>query len=637
MLQKKILRFIFLILCSIFLTPTVFAAVYPLERIYSFDSNIIVNENASIDVTETITVFANQENITHGIVRRLLTQYRDSYGALHRTHYQIQRILFNGVNAPYHIQNENHFFSIFIGDPNIFLPRGYYTYTLQYQASNAVNFLKDADELYWNITGNYWEFSIDSAKVTITLPAGAGIISQAGYTGYLGLQGKDFTVSQPSTNQIIFSTTRMLQPSEGLTIAVAWPKGFVHPPTWRELLAEQLDVWDYIVIEMAALLIIYFLVVWYFYGRDPAKGTIVPLFEPPANLTPETMRYIFRMRFDMKVFTAAIVNLATEGYLTIENNDDVFSLTEKEQSKDKLATEEKMMVYDLFSSGSPLTLTQKNYTQITSARANLDKSLRYQYQKDNFITNSVYLIPGIFITLLAFSAVIFSSDDVHKAASTVFSLSFWTFACGIMLFKAFHSIELAKISGSFKKIISAITSNIFVIPFLIAEVVLIYTFSTVMPIYTMPLLFFMVVLNIVFHQLLKAPTLAGRKLMDQIEGFKLFLSTTERYRLNQLNPPKKTPELFEKYLPYAIALDVENEWGAQFVNVLREASVLQNTNTYQPSWYSGPTLEIVSFAALPHLLSTVLSNSFSSFSVSSSARGGGSSGGGGGGGGGGGW
>ena len=78
-------------------------------------------------------------------------------------------------------------------------------------------------------------------------------------------------------------------------------------------------------------------------------------------------------------------------------------------------------------------------------------------------------------------------------------------------------------------------------------------------------------LNALFYHLLKAPTLSGRKIMDQIEGFKLYLSVAEKDRLNLLNPPEKTPALFEKYLPYALALDVENAWSEQFAEVLARA------------------------------------------------------------------
>jgi hypothetical protein len=77
--------------------------------------------------------------------------------------------------------------------------------------------------------------------------------------------------------------------------------------------------------------------------------------------------------------------------------------------------------------------------------------------------------------------------------------------------------------------------------------------------------------NGIFFHLLKARTLKGHQVMDQIEGFKLYLSVAEKERMKILHPSEKTPELFEKYLPYCLALDVENEWSEQFANVLARA------------------------------------------------------------------
>ena len=83
--------------------------------------------------------------------------------------------------------------------------------------------------------------------------------------------------------------------------------------------------------------------------------------------------------------------------------------------------------------------------------------------------------------------------------------------------------------------------------------------------------------------LLKAPSREGRKTMDQIEGFREYLGVAEEDRLNALNPPEKTPELFERFLPYAVALDCQNAWAAKFAGVLAAAG----TAAAAASWYVG--------------------------------------------------
>jgi uncharacterized membrane protein len=151
------------------------------------------------------------------------------------------------------------------------------------------------------------------------------------------------------------------------------------------------------------------------------------------------------------------------------------------------------------------------------------------------------------------------------------------------------------------------------------------------------------VLNIVFFELLKAPTIAGRKVMDDIDGFRMYLGTAEKDRLEALTPPKETPQLFEQYLPYAIALDVENQWNKRFEHVFAEAAQAPGTSGttgYSPAWYSGSRMSSLTTGGFAGALGGALAAAAASAATapgSSSGMGGGSSGGGGGGGGGGGW
>lgn len=635
------LRIILFIILSLSFIAPAWSDTYNQERIIYFGSNIQINQDASIDITETIKVYANDIQIRHGIVRRLPTKYKDSYGISRNTRYKVLQILIDGKKTPYHTKQANNQYAIYIGNKDTLLTPGIYSYTIKYHINKAINFLGDGDELYWNITGNNWDFPIMRAQANIQLPEGANILHFAGYTGRKGEQGQYFAVTAVD-NQLSFTTTQALSPGEGLTIAVAWPKGFVQKPSfWSELKAQfSENSADYIILEIAALLLIYFLLMWHWYGRDPRKGTIIPLFEPPLNLSPAAVRYIDRMGTDMKTFTTAIVSMATKGFLTIKNQSDDFTIIRKDGNLSVLSDEESAAAKILLPGQSAsLPIKQEFRETIDDAKNKLRASLKENYNGKYFITNTGHFLLGAAFSLLAFIAAIFSADDTSEAFFAIVWLSVWTIVVGVLLAQAWLSITLAYHYSSMKNIGRAIFSTLFVIPFLVGECVGIFAFSNSVPVFTMPLLFLIITINIVFYILLKAPTVEGRKIMDQIDGFKLFLSTTERYRINQLNPPNKTPELFEKYLPYAIALNVESEWGNQFNDVLKAAGI--DPNHYHPSWYVGSaaftTAAIGSFGSN---LSSSLSSALSSASVSSSSSasgGGGSSGGGGGGGGGGGW
>jgi len=151
-------------------------------------------------------------------------------------------------------------------------------------------------------------------------------------------------------------------------------------------------------------------------------------------------------------------------------------------------------------------------------------------------------------------------------------------------------------------------------------------------------------LSVAFHHLLKAPTLAGRALMDRVDGFKAFLTAVDADRMQTIIPPNKTPELFERFLPYALALGVEHAWSEQFSQILARAATVDGAGSragYSPSWYSGRGFTSFSAAEFTSGFSSSFSSAISSSSSapgsSSGSSGGGSSGGGGGGGGGGGW
>ena len=61
-------------------------------------------------------------------------------------------------------------------------------------------------------------------------------------------------------------------------------------------------------------------------------------------------------------------------------------------------------------------------------------------------------------------------------------------------------------------------------------------------------------------------------MLDRIAGFKQYLSITERERLDRMQAPADSLQLFERYLPYAIALGVENRWADRYTGLLAAAA-----------------------------------------------------------------
>jgi uncharacterized membrane protein YgcG len=622
------------------LLPGVVPAAAQSERILNFQSLIVVNPDASLSVTENITVQATGQEIKRGIIREFPTTYRDRLGHTITVGFAVAEVFRDGRPEPYHIQKVSNGVKIFIGQKDVFLNPGVYTYTIQYRADRELGFFKDFDELYWNVTGNGWTFPIDKAEASIELPPKAKILRYAAYTGYQGDRGHDVTVQQ-GEHDIAFKTTRGLAPKEGLTIAVAFPKGIVHEPSGQERMGFFLR--DNIALALSFLWLLvllgYYLRVWYRVGRDPATGTIIPLYGPPSGFSPAGVRYLSHMGFDDKAFAAAVVDMAVKGAVLIQEDDGDYTLVRRDGAKPALSRGEELIAARLFAGGPSIKLENKNHTRIKAAIEALKRNLQRELEKLYFVTNSGYLAPGVAITLMGVGFVILTARDKAGAAFGSLWLVMWTVASFFLAFMAYRKWQALRASFSFGKLVGAFGASLFALPFLSGTIFGAYFLTEAESVFATVTLVAMAFLNALFYHLLKAPTLAGRKVMDKIEGFKLYLSVAEKDRLNLLNPPEKTPALFEKYLPYALALDVENAWSEQFSEVLARAGT--EAQAYAPLWYSGSSWDRFNTSRFSDSLGSTFASAVSSSSTapgsSSGSGGGGSSGGGGGGGGGSGW
>ena len=540
------------------------------ERILSYHSDITIAEDASMTVAETIRVRAEGVNIRRGIYRDFPTQYSDKYGNRFVVDFAVLGVTRDGAPEPWRTTGLSNGVRVYIGNADVSLNPGEYSYTIRYRTNRQIGYFEDHDELYWNVTGNGWAFAMDEASATVTLPGfvSSDDISILGYTGRFGANGQAYTVAV-SNGEASIRTTRYLDSLEGLTLAVSWPKGVVAEPGAVERLGYLLTDNRGLLLALVTLFSVaaYLYSTWSRYGKDPEPGVIFPHYDPPSGYSPASARYVTRMSYDSKALSAAVINLAVKGYLTIVKADDDY-LLRQESSTEQLANGESVLLQKLFEKGGVLELDNKNHPIVGQALAAHKKALRQDYRDVYFLTNTRRLMPA-FLGSLAMLVVI----------------------------------------GS----LGAIT------PFVVGLFIII------------------AVLHGVFGYLLKAPTAKGRELMDKLEGFKLYLEVAEKDDLNLRHPPDMSPQLFEQYLPFAVALGVEQNWAEQFTRVFASLKAEHGVD-YHPRWYDG-SFSYRNLGGFADNVSSGFSTAISSAaSPPGSASGaGGSSGGGGGGGGGGGW
>ncbi|MFI5105796.1 MAG: DUF2207 domain-containing protein, partial [Terriglobales bacterium] len=422
------------------------------ERIRSFDSQIAVNPDGSMLVKETIDVEAAGVDIVHGIYRDFPTRYRDHRGNRYSVLFEIVSVRRDGGPEPYHTEDLRDGVRVYFGSSDYDLPPGPHKYQFAYRTNRQLGFFRDHDELYWNVTSNGWKFPIDVATATVLLPANVRnlVMELSAYTGYAGEKGQAYTARRDEDSNPSFRAEN-LAPGQGLTIVVTWPKGLIAEPT-----AEQKRAWFIAdnkptIIGFAGLIVVflYYLMIWGLVGKDPARGTIVPLYEPPDNMSPAAMRFLERMGFDEKTFTAGIMGLAAKGYLTIEQDESkTYKLVRKDSAagQNSLSADDKALARALFEDGSPLVLTNTHHELLARARKNLETNLHATMETAYFLTNGRYLGPGIVLAVLAIGAMLVVRGGSGIAVALFMSvwLTVWSFGVYMLVssvFRAWKSVR----------------------------------------------------------------------------------------------------------------------------------------------------------------------------------------------------
>ena len=656
-------RWYMLLLLVCALVPCLAGPLTAAERITSFQSDLVVADDGLLTITETITVKAEGNQIKRGIYRDIPTRYGNGFLGLKATiPFEILTVEHNGQPSAYHTDDRDDFVRIFIGEKGKTIPSGEHHYLIRY-STRQLRYFSDHDEVYWNATGNAWRFPIDRAKATVTLPPDVPLdqIDPEGYVGKIGSKNQqDLTAEiDLQRRQVVYATTRKLTSREGLTIVARFPKGFIREPSAIERLWEDPFLrWG----SLGLLVVLgYFLAAWWLVGRDPATGVIFPRFEPPEGLSPAACRFISRMGFDKECFSVALLSLATQGAIAINEDDGDYALEKTGEPAASASPGERKVFERLLGDRTKLDVDREHHQRFSAAIKKLQKSLVGEFEGVLFRPNRFWFFGGAVVAVAALLLTVFAAGGVSATGKTGFFtlwLSIWSVGCvalGHNVITAWRTVlaggtGLNRITG----LGGAIFITLFAVPFFVAEIVVLGLLATMTSLWLIPVLLGIVTTVAVFYELIKAPTGAGRAIMDQIDGFRMYLATAERDRLDDLtrqtfaaaggSPQPRTLQLFERFLPYAIALGVANQWAGQFQDLIEaassEAGSGQSTG-YHPAWYHGNAWSAATIGATAAGLGTAMTTAVvaaaTSPSSSSGGGGGGSSGGGGGGGGGGGW
>lgn len=541
-----------------------------------------------LHIVERINVDFHDFN--HGILRAIPNTYKKHRLLLHVNSVSST----SGAPAVYTTYNQNGNTVVKIGDPGRTLT-GSQEYTVDYTVKNVVTFYNDHDELFWDVNGDQWLEPFNKVTVHLHLPDGVTLdkhLQPICFTGDFGSTDRNCTVTTANKtgDTITAATTKPLMVHQTLSYVAGFEKGYFKPFTLQDTLGEYAA--DIAVFVLPLLILggtagLY----WFRHGRDPkGRGVIVPEYNAPEGLGPIEVGTLIDFRTDNKDITATIIDLAVRRYLTIieEKKDrkllpDVtsYSLRLENLGMGELNEFERTIMDALFVGsgvGETIDLSQKKYSLSTTAsvlRTTVKKSL---VSRGYFRPSAFKLRTFGWCVLCIIATCIVGAVAAHFQAGSAYGLGV---AAGVAL----------------------------------------------------------AILSFIFSA---ARTELGVAANDQIKGLKMYLNVAEKDRINKLQSPdaryaanmkepKRTVDLFEKLLPYAMILGVEKQWADQFKNIYRTP----------PDWYSGNWNTFSAAYLVSSLNSGVgaqVNTAFASPSSSSgSGFGGGGAGGGGGGGGGGGW
>ncbi|MEY4703874.1 MAG: hypothetical protein RL042_70 [Nitrospirota bacterium] len=490
--------------------------------IEKFQADIQVLSNGELLVTETIR--PRYAGLWSGLKRAIPVEYRTPQGFNYTLLLDLVSVTDEHQTPLKHEHYRDRHYQTF----KIWLPGAQdttKTLILTYKVSNGLKYFEDHDELYWNVTGDEWDVPIESAAARILLPAGATGVKAVAFSGAYGAreQQADVQVTGP---EVLYQMTRPLGFREGLTAVVGWDKGLVAEPGPLRIMQLFLRSNWPLTLPIGTFGLMWCL--WYTRGRDPRLRPITVAYEPPDKLTPAELGTLIDSSPDLRDITATLVDLAIRGYLQIEERQEsmllgfwsssTYYLHRLKASSEwtGLKPHERAILSGIFSDDNPAVVPLSGLqNRFYTHLDGIKSSLFEQLLNHGYYARRPDRVKQVYVTIGSLVAI-----------ASIFGATWLSEHCGIALQPG---------------IAAGILSGLIIIGF-----------GWFMP----------------------ARTIRGTRIFEKVLGFEEFLTRVESDRFQRV---VKTPQLFEKFLPFAMALGVEQNWVRAFDGIY----------TQPPTWYQG--------------------------------------------------
>ena len=637
---------IFLSLIIVFFTANKVSATtsYNDYTITNYNIDMIVNENNTFDITETITAYFNVPK--HGLYRKipLKNSVTRTDGTKSNNRAKITNL---SVSENYTTSNENGYKVVKIGDANKTVT-GSQTYTIKYTYDIGKDPLKNADELYFNLIGSEWDTSISYVNFKITMPkpfdeSSLGFSSRN--PGSTDSSNVEYTVNGNTINGTLLNT---LSSGQALTIRLTLPEGYFVGAS------SNIDVYSIVVIVVCLLFVVISYIMWSKYGKDDEVIETVE-FYPPEGYNSAEIGFLYNGDADTKSIISLLVYLADNGYLKIEEIEEegIFSKSKsfkitKIKEYDGNNEYERLFFKGLFSNSRSRKIDYNKAREIMkeakkqgekiSYRDALEMSVEDDNVKDSVTASDLY--DNFYITLNKIKTKLNGKENKNKIFESLASgKRKWLVLMAIAILILITTKPVLEYGGPESLIFALIFPGIgftvliggliqaIKIPRIFAVIwggmfggiPWIYMVLPALTQNTMYILMYVIgiiclVAILVFEKIMLKRTPYGNEILGKIRGFKRFLETAEKQELEGL--VTKNPEYFYDILPYTYALGVSEVWMNQFETIALQA----------PDWYVyHGTFSMHTFN---HFINDTMKSAQTAMSSSPSSNSGGSSGGG---------
>lgn len=557
-------------------------AASPVE-VQSLVSTVTVFTSGSLEIREQLTLTTTGDTISRTLSQNV---YDVRQGRRATPSWRVQRASIDGKPVSWHMSSPSPSrLMLDIGDD---VSPGLHTLDLTFITDRFVAVDTTRADLTWDAT-SAWNAPVAQTVVVITPPPGAERALVGAGASLQNAVGRiaSMSATEDMDGGITIRADRRLTTGERLVVHAAWPGGFVRVPTGSMRVDWFIRDWGGIVMGLLGLLVLagYFQSAWSTVGRDPPRTAIIPRFDPPEGMSPAAVRYVRRMTFDGTAFAANLLDMGSRGVLKVTQEDGSTVLQRTGTSLETLPPDEQVMAEYMFGDGQgSLTVTQHAQPVLQSAQVALRKYLDANCRTVYFGLHRYETLVGVGISFV--TAVLAGMAQATTRASALAYLfllvwlSIWSVAVAFVWsslvrtwktqpvvrpvkptsFLGVLTISMATESEEKARRANA-SMAVYFSGFWFVGAGMFFRVATA-PVAI--LVIAMAVLDIIYGHLMPSWTPRGRQAVDEVDGFALYLKVAEQHRMQWFHPPEKTPELMERYLPYALALGVQQEWAEQF-------------------------------------------------------------------------